>query len=85
LRPFPMVTFKKSTSFFFSSGIEARNVELAKKLMKKVQIDATGKELSREFYYPSRNQIPYFLKGKEILDGFDDSLEFYYDLPTKEA
>jgi len=48
---------------------------------KYVQIDLTGKELSKDFYYPSVYIPEYYCKGYEILKQIDNTLELYYEIP----
>jgi len=49
---------------------------------KRVQIDEEGEELSRDFRYPGKNRVEYFVKGRAILQPFDeDTLKFYYPIP----
>jgi hypothetical protein len=50
---------------------------------KRVQIDAEGAELSRNFYYPSTKRTAFYTKGLAILQQIDPSLQFYYDMPEK--
>lgn len=45
---------------------------------KYVQIDLEGKVLDKKFDYPSLNRAEYYFKGKEILNKFDPTLDFYY-------
>ena len=46
-----------------------------------VQIDSEGAVLSRDFFYPSRKKIDFYLKGHQILSQIDPTLGFYYELP----
>jgi hypothetical protein len=47
---------------------------------KYVQIDAQGAVLSSNFYYPTINQLDFYVKGLAILQKIDPSLQFYYPL-----
>lgn len=50
---------------------------------KYVQIDLEGKELNRDFYYPSRGKMDYYKKGLQILKTIDTNLDFYF-LPQED-
>jgi hypothetical protein len=59
---------------------ESQNMTLVE-AAKFVQIDSEGGVLSRDFYYPVNKKVAYYTKGLEILQRFDPTLKFYYDLP----
>ena len=78
--------FVRTHNAFYVCGLLTKIFECAEKddldlrdAARKVQIEGEGKELSREFYYPSIYRDEYYYKGLEVLKGFDPELKFYID------
>ncbi len=63
--------------------VNEKGISLAE-AAKYVQIDAEGKEIKKDFSFPSKYRMAHYEKGLEILKQIDPTLEFYYKMPKSE-